>query len=87
MTKSNHSRANKKGETKSVSDQLKQLAGTLENLINCREKRIQAQLRLLESCRTVEAIDLYKSQGILDYEGSTAHLLGNGYNNRLPAIV
>lgn len=77
MTKSNHSRANKKGETESVSVRLEEIAGTLENLIHCRQGRIQAQLRLLENCRTVEAIDLFKTQGILDYKGTTGHLLGH----------
>ena len=76
MTKSNHPRANKKDEAKSVSVHLEKFAGTLENLINCRKRRFQAQLRLLEDCRTVEAIDLYKTRGILDYEGASAHLLG-----------
>jgi hypothetical protein len=75
MTKLKHPRANKKGETKSVSIRLEEFSGTLENWIHCRQERIQAQLRLLESCRTVEEIDLYKAQGILDYKGTTAHLI------------
>ena len=74
MTKLNHPRANKKSETKSVPVRLEEFSGTLENWIQCRQERIQAQLRLLESCRTVEEIDLYKAQGILDYEGTFVHL-------------
>jgi len=46
---------------------LQDLSGTLENWFKCREDRLQAQLRLLESCKSDEDINRFKSEGLLDF--------------------
>ena len=55
--------------TKPVVVQIEELAGTLENWIKIREKRIEAQARLLCACRTEEEINRYKAEGLLNFEG------------------
>lgn len=69
MTKSNYPRVIKVVSSKPVVVQFEDLAGTLENLFKVRMKRIEAQARLISSCRTEEEINRYKAEGLLDFEG------------------
>ena len=66
-------KSNQKDLTKAVSDQLEKLDGTLENLINYRKTTVEVQLRLLESCRTHEEINCFKTEGLFDSRGLLIH--------------
>ena len=69
MTKVNNPPLIKEDALKSVAGHLEDFAGTLENLSKIRMKRIEAQARLISSCRTEEEINRYKAEGLLDFEG------------------
>ena len=71
MTKTNYPQNNK---TQTLAISLQHLSGTLDNWIKCREATLQAQIRLLQSCRNDEEINRYKTMGLLNFAGTS--LLG-----------
>jgi hypothetical protein len=50
---------------------LEELSGTLEGWLNCRKERLEAQSRLIQSCRNDEEINRYKAEGLLDFKGTS----------------
>ena len=73
MTKTNYPQNNK---TQTLAISLQHLSGTLDNWIKCREATLQAQIRLLQSCKNNEEVERYKAQGLLSIEDTS--LLGYG---------
>ena len=71
MTKTNYPQKNK---TQTLAISLQHLSGTLDNWIKCREATLQAQIRLLQSCKNNEEVERYKAQGLLSIEDTS--LLG-----------
>ena len=74
MTKAKYPRNNKAINAQTFSTSLQQLSGTLDNWLKYREETIQAQIRLLQSCRNDEEINRYKTMGLLNFAGTS--LLG-----------
>ena len=77
MTKAKYPQNIKATTTKTLSTGLQQLSGTLENWLKCREETMQAQIRLLQSCRNDEEINRYKTMGLLSFAGTS--LLGRDF--------
>ena len=71
MTKAKYPRNNKAINAQTFSTSLQQLSGTLDNWLKCREETIQAQIRLLQSCRNDEEINRYKTMGLLNFAGTS----------------
>jgi len=71
MTKAKYPRAIKEDAIKSFAIQPEELGGTLENWLQCRQERMQAQFRLLQSCRSEEEVQRFKAEGLLNFEGTS----------------
>ncbi len=54
---------------KSLKTGFEELSGSLEHWFKCRDERIQAQFRLIQSCRSDEDIERHKAQGLLNFDG------------------
>ena len=67
MSKAKSPRSPQEKPMQELATGLQDLSGTLENWFKCREDRLQAQLRLLESCKSDEDINRFKSEGLLDF--------------------
>ena len=67
MSKAKYPRSPQEKTMQDLATGLQDLSGTLENWFKCREDRLQAQLRLLESFKSDEDINRFKSEGLLDF--------------------
>ena len=67
MVKARYPQATKKEAIKSIATGLEDFSGSLENWLQCRQDRLQAQSRLLQSCKTEADVNRYKAEGLLDF--------------------
>jgi hypothetical protein len=67
MTKAKYPRAIKENVINKLGAQAEELSGSLEHWLQCRQDRLQAQSRLLQSCKTEADVNRYKAEGLLDF--------------------
>jgi uncharacterized protein YaaR (DUF327 family) len=71
MSKVKYPKAAKQTTVNNLARQVEELSGTLENWLKCREERLNAQAKLLQSCRNSTDVKRYKDMGLLDFEGTS----------------
>jgi hypothetical protein len=71
MSKVRYPQAANENSIKPLTTQVKELAGTLESWLKCREDRLKAQANLLQSCRSDADVKRYKAMGLLDFKGTS----------------
>jgi hypothetical protein len=65
MVKTRYPKSIKKEALNAIATSLEDLSGTLENLFDVRQERMQAQLKLIQACRSDTEIRHYKEIGLL----------------------
>jgi hypothetical protein len=59
--------------TKSIAVNVEENSGGLDIYLKCREKRIQAQIELLNSCKNDADVHRFNAKGLLNFEASTLY--------------
>jgi hypothetical protein len=77
MSKAKYPRIHKEEAIKSFAKKVENVAGSLEELFKVRQERMQAQIKLIQACKTDAEIQHYKDIGILN----------SGNDNFLSAIT
>lgn len=54
-----------------LAKQVEELSGSLESWLKCREDRLKAQVKLLQSCKNDEDVRRYKVMGLLNFKGKS----------------
>ena len=70
MTKVKFSQTINQTTTNSGSNGTERLSGTIENWLQCRQERLRAQFILLHGCRNEKDIELLKTEGFLNFDGT-----------------
>jgi hypothetical protein len=71
MTNSKFSQTINQTITNSSSNVPERFSGTIENWLQCRQERLRAQFILLHGCRSEEDIELLKTKGFLNFDGTS----------------
>lgn len=75
MTKLIRPQIKNKTPSKSVSARAEELSGALADWLKCRQEKIQAQAKLLQSCKYDNDVNSYKAKGLLNYDNLTTQLV------------
>ena len=59
--------------TKSIAVHVEENSGGLESYLKCRQKKLQAQIELLNSCKNDADVHRFNAKGLLNFEASTLY--------------